>query len=145
MICFCVFLCPVFFNWINCFAKKNITQWIHQCLPCCGLWFESQAQYIRFFNLFLNCDVKRTKMNSNGTYFKSICEWTVAFWVFYEYSKLQIWPKFYFSIGSWMSLLFNPLRRQFFENSYDKENWVNLILSQIKQKHFHKIQEQNSF
>ena len=40
-----------------------IAQWMRLCLPFCGPWFESQARHLCFFNLYLNCDVKRTKIN----------------------------------------------------------------------------------
>ena len=42
-----------------------IAQWIRMCLPSCVPGFESQAQHPRFafFNLNLNSNVKRTKIN----------------------------------------------------------------------------------
>ena len=58
------------------FLKRNaaIPQWSSLNLPFCGPRFESLVQHVRFFNLYLNCDVKRmTKINKKeagiGPYF----------------------------------------------------------------------------
>ena len=40
-----------------------IGQWIRLCLPSCGPGFDPQPQHLGFFNLYLNCDEKRTKIN----------------------------------------------------------------------------------
>ena len=48
-----------------------MAQWIRLAVPSCGPVFESQAQHLCFFNLFVNCGLERTKINKkearNGT------------------------------------------------------------------------------
>ena len=46
-----------------------IAQWVRLCLPSCSPGFDPQAQHLRFFNLYLNCDEKKryeTKRVSRG-------------------------------------------------------------------------------
>ena len=40
-----------------------IAPWFCLCLPSCGPRFESQAHHLCFFNLYWNCNEKRTKIN----------------------------------------------------------------------------------
>ena len=40
-----------------------IAPWFRLRLPSCGLGFESQAHHLCFFNLYWNCNKKRTKIN----------------------------------------------------------------------------------
>ena len=50
-------------------VKKEVTlgaaiaQLIRLRLPTCGPRFNPQAQLLHFFNLYLNCDEKRTQLN----------------------------------------------------------------------------------
>ena len=41
----------------------DVALWICIRIPSCSLKFDPQAQYLFLFNLNLNCDVKRTKIN----------------------------------------------------------------------------------
>ena len=43
--------------------EAAIAQWIRLSLPSYGTGFESQAQRLCFFNLFVNCGMKRAKIN----------------------------------------------------------------------------------
>ena len=53
-------------------SEAAIAQWIRLLLPSCSPGFYPQTQNLCFFNLYLNSDDKRTKINKKKPYVKNL-------------------------------------------------------------------------